>query len=180
MLKTEQEQIYRELVGTIGGLYEAGKEESRRSGNHAQTASYWQIGRRISELELNGSERAPYGEQLLQKLSEDLTKQYGRGFSERNLNYMVMFSRQYRKEELQTGLSWSQYTLLMSINETSLRRTMETKAVTDKLSFLQLKNIVKTEKGKPTVPIVSSRGLSNKRRGRRSVYRRTASGRGPW
>ncbi len=49
------------------------------------TATYWEMGRRIVEYEQGGQERADYGEELLKKLSCDLMKRFGRGFSERNL-----------------------------------------------------------------------------------------------
>lgn len=55
------------------------------------TASYWEIGRRIVEFEQGGAERAGYGEELLKRLSADLTMRFGRGFSERNLEQMRLF-----------------------------------------------------------------------------------------
>ncbi len=51
----------------------------------------WNIGRYIVEFEQDGKERAEYGTQLLKRLSEDLTKVYGRGFSYRNLSLMKQF-----------------------------------------------------------------------------------------
>jgi hypothetical protein len=44
------------------------------------TAVYSEIGRRIVESEQRGRWRADYGERLIERLSEDLTKQFGRGF----------------------------------------------------------------------------------------------------
>jgi hypothetical protein len=44
------------------------------------TAVYWEIGRRIVESEQRGRRRADYGERLIERLSADLTKQFGRGF----------------------------------------------------------------------------------------------------
>lgn len=55
------------------------------------TASYWEIGRRIVEAEQQGKRRAGYGEQLIQRLSVDLTTQFGRGFSRPNLQQMRLF-----------------------------------------------------------------------------------------
>lgn len=49
------------------------------------TASYWEIGRRIVEAEQKGKPRAGYGEQLIERLSLDLTQQFGRGVSPDNL-----------------------------------------------------------------------------------------------
>ena len=43
------------------------------------TATYWEIGRRIVEYEQGGAERAEYGDQLLIRLSRDLTARFGIG-----------------------------------------------------------------------------------------------------
>ena len=49
--------------------------------------TYWNIGRRIVEEEQQGQERAEYGERIIERLSEQLTHQYGKGFSARYLAY---------------------------------------------------------------------------------------------
>ena len=59
--------------------------------NTALVATYWFMGRRIVEYEQKGKERAKYGEALLKKISTDLTPQFGKGFTERNLDYMRQF-----------------------------------------------------------------------------------------
>ena len=51
----------------IGNLYEQGKTESRRQGNHAQTLACWEIGRRIRQSDLGENGRAAYGEMLMPK-----------------------------------------------------------------------------------------------------------------
>ena len=60
------------------------------------TATYWEIGRRIVEFEQQGATRAGYGEQILSKLSHDLTEQFGRGFGRRNLFQIRAFYLAYR------------------------------------------------------------------------------------
>jgi hypothetical protein len=55
------------------------------------TTTYWHVGRRLVEQEQQGAARAGYGEQLLKRLSLDLSKRFGRGFSERNLEQMRAF-----------------------------------------------------------------------------------------
>ena len=46
---------------------------------------YWAIGQRIVEKEQQGRERADYGKEVLKRLSARLTEQYGKGWSEDNL-----------------------------------------------------------------------------------------------
>lgn len=82
---------YGDVHTGIVELLEAARHAAARSINALMTASYWEIGRRIVEFEQGGAERAEYGEGLLKRLSADLTTQFGRGFSERNLEQMRLF-----------------------------------------------------------------------------------------
>ncbi len=82
---------YGRLVSDISQLLEQARRWSARSVNAVLTATYWQIGRRIVEHEQGGKERAEYGEELLHRLTEDLTSKHGRGFSRRNLEQMRAF-----------------------------------------------------------------------------------------
>ena len=76
---------YDSILSNVVELLEESRRLAARSVNAVVTATYWEIGRRIVEIEQKGEERAEYGESLLRRLSEDLTKRFGRGFSERNL-----------------------------------------------------------------------------------------------
>ncbi|MGD0961702.1 MAG: PDDEXK nuclease domain-containing protein [Methylomonas sp.] len=69
------------------------------------TASYWEIGRRILEFEQGGEERAGYKQQLLKRLSQDLTNKFGRGFSVDNLELMRLFYHTYSPERISETLS---------------------------------------------------------------------------
>src|SRR5580704_8525139 len=82
---------YRELLSGVVRLIEQARLAAVRSVNVVLTSTYWLIGQRIVEHEQSGSERAAYGEALLQRLAHDLTARLGRGFSERNLRQMRLF-----------------------------------------------------------------------------------------
>ncbi len=51
---------------------------------------YWNIGKAIMEIQ-QGDERASYGDAVLEKLSQKLTNEFGKGFSARNLRTMRKF-----------------------------------------------------------------------------------------
>ena len=51
---------------------------------------YWNIGKVIMDIQ-QGDERANYGDYVLEKLSEKLTAEFGKGFSKRNLERMRKF-----------------------------------------------------------------------------------------
>jgi hypothetical protein len=76
-------------------LLNAARQAAARSVNSLMTASYWEIGRRIVQAEQKGTRRAGYGEQLIERLSLDLTLQFGRGFSPDNLENMRRFFLAY-------------------------------------------------------------------------------------
>jgi len=52
--------------------------------NSAMVEAYWLIGKQIVDAQA-GNERAEYGTQLLKYLSEQLTRDFGKGFEEREL-----------------------------------------------------------------------------------------------
>jgi predicted nuclease of restriction endonuclease-like (RecB) superfamily len=82
---------YDGLLQGVMHLLEEARRSAARSVNAIVTSTYWEIGRRIIEHEQQGKRRADYGEALLARLAADLTGQFGRGFSERNLGKMRLF-----------------------------------------------------------------------------------------
>lgn len=90
------ETHYDSVLGDISKVIDAARSSAARSVNCIMTAAYWFIGRRIVELEQKGSERAEYGEELLKRLSRDLTSRYGRGFAKSNLYQMRSFYMAYQ------------------------------------------------------------------------------------
>ena len=108
------------------------------------TASYWEIGRRIVEAEQKGRRRAGYGEQLMARLSADLTARFGRGFRPDNLENMRRFFVAYavgaisetlsRKFDLSEfpqvfTLPWSAYVRLLSVKDDHACQVYETEVL---------------------------------------------------
>ncbi|MDV6903759.1 DUF1016 domain-containing protein [Pseudomonas aeruginosa] len=151
-------------VGIHSGIVEvldAARHAVARSVNALMTASYWEIGRRIVEAEQRGKRRAGYGEQLIERLSADLTAQFGRGFSRPNLQQMRSFfltwpirqtvssesssepvarARPRRLDELAQvfTLPWSAYVRLLSVKDEHARRFYEAEALRGGWSVRQL------------------------------------------
>lgn len=82
---------YAAVHGDIVALLEAARRAAARSVNAVMTATHWAVGRRIVEGEQGGQERAAYGEGLIKRLGGDLSRQFGRGFGQRNLAQMRAF-----------------------------------------------------------------------------------------
>ncbi|MBE3117805.1 MAG: DUF1016 family protein [Candidatus Atribacteria bacterium] len=88
--------------------------------NAAISVLYWNVGRRIRE-DILQEKRAEYGRQILPTLSAKLTVEYGRGWNERNLAYMVRFAETFPDETilhtLCAKLSWSHFRLLVGMDD---------------------------------------------------------------
>lgn len=83
--------VYDDVLVGIVDLLQSARRASARTVNAVMTATYWEIGRRIVEYEQGGEKRAGYGEELLERLSADLSGRFGRGFSIRNLRSFRAF-----------------------------------------------------------------------------------------
>ena len=88
---SREEHLYTRVVGIL----EDAHSRISRTVNTAMVHSYWLIGREIVQVEQQGKKRAEYGEQLMRRLAERLTKRFGRGFSVPNLRNMRQFYLAY-------------------------------------------------------------------------------------
>jgi len=87
--------------------------------NSAMVTAYWEIGREISEAV---GDRAEYGKQLLQFLSEKLTAEFGKGFTVANLRNMRQFYQMFpNRYALRSELTWTHYRMLMRVDEQKRR-----------------------------------------------------------
>ncbi len=83
---------------------------------------YWHIGRYIFEDEQQGKERAEYGKYIVKYLSQNLTPTYGSGFSTRQLYQSIQFYKTFPiVNALRSQLNWTQYRLLIRIEEEDKR-----------------------------------------------------------
>ncbi len=94
--------------------------------NVAMVEAYWSVGRRIVEEEQKGKERAGYGEYLLKNLSEHLTKELGRGYTEANLRNFRQFYLAFPESgkicyAVRSELSWTHYRLIMRVDNPMAR-----------------------------------------------------------
>ncbi len=79
------------LMDRIAEILTAARSKVVREINKAQVLAYWETGRNIVEFEQKGKIRVEYGEELIVRLSKDLTEKFCRGFSERNLRNIRAF-----------------------------------------------------------------------------------------
>ena len=79
---------YGDLLAQIGEILTTGRRHVYQVVNTSLLKTYWEIGRHIVEFEQGGQKSAVYGKELLKQLAKDLTRSYGKGFSQSNVYYM--------------------------------------------------------------------------------------------
>ncbi len=69
------------LFSQVVELLQNARQQVLRTINTTMVCTYFEIGRMIVQEEQNRKDRAEYGKQLLKGLSEQLTNDFGKGFS---------------------------------------------------------------------------------------------------
>lgn len=132
----------KDIFVDIKNIIEVSKKKIVSSINSTITTTYFLIGKRIVEEEQGGVERAEYGKNLIKNLSKKLTEDYGKGFSERNLEQMRKFYLTYSISQTVSAefkLSYSHYLTLMRINNIEERNFYEIEAINNSWSLRELK-----------------------------------------
>ena len=120
------ELVSNQLANRISELLISARKKVLQTVNHTMVLTYFEIGRMIVEEEQNGKQRADYGKHIIKSLSERLTKEFGKGFSQRNLEQIRQFYSVYSKTQTlsaEFNLSWSHYMKLMRIDNEDERRS---------------------------------------------------------
>lgn len=108
------------LLGDLRKLIDEARRTAATAVNSTLTQMYWRIGRRIGTELLQGG-RADYGGQILIVLARELTSEYGRSFSEKNLRHMVRFAESFPDDGIVSTLSrqlaWSHFLELIYLKD---------------------------------------------------------------
>ena len=166
---------YNSLIKRLAKIIHSAKATAVRQINKAQALAYYEIGREIVEFEQKGKARAGYGEALITRLSIDMTKKFGKGFSEMNLRNMRRFYlefpmqiqqtvsvksleknkfqtvsgkssiRQTPSAEFEPMLSWSHYCELLSVENPFASSFYEQESINNNWSFRELKRQINSQ-----------------------------------
>lgn len=110
-----------DTYNTVRGYVIAAQRQVTAAVNSAMVNAYWNIGKQIYEA-CGESERAEYGKQLLQYLSDKLTAEFGKGFTVSNLRNMRQFYLTFQnRDAVRSDLSWTHYRSLMRVNDEAAR-----------------------------------------------------------
>jgi predicted nuclease of restriction endonuclease-like (RecB) superfamily len=156
------------LYKNVRDLIIAARRTVTRGIDLVQVHTNYEIGRHIVEHEQKGRGRAAYGQEVMNRLSERLTTEFGKGFSRSNLEYMRRFYMAYasrrtipqtvsgeflrgEKSQIESGesqpfdpskpfsLSWSHYVFLIGIKNSSERSFYEIEAQNQGWNIKELK-----------------------------------------
>jgi len=131
---------YTEILSDIKSLLEKAKYHAYKAIDNLRVQTYWQIGERIVRGELQHKERADYGERVIENLSIDLDIQ------KRDLYRMVQFYKTYPiVTSLMSQLSWTHYTVLITITDKEKRRFYEQQAIQNAWSVRELRKQIKSQ-----------------------------------
>jgi predicted nuclease of restriction endonuclease-like (RecB) superfamily len=131
--------VNKSIIPDIKSLIATSRDNAIRAVDTERTLLYWHIGRRIFEEEQAGKDRAEYGSYLIKFLSEQLQPEYGGGYSVRQLErYRQLYRTFPIASALRTQLSWTQYKLLLSIDNQDKREYYIAETVKNNWTVRQL------------------------------------------
>jgi len=130
---------YTEILQDIKSLLEKARYRAYKAVDNLRVQTNWQIGDRIVRGELQHRERADYGERVIENLSIDLDIQ------RRDIYRMVQFYRTYPiVTSLMSQLSWTHYTVLITITDNEKRRFYEAHTIQNAWSVRELRRQIRS------------------------------------
>lgn len=134
------------FLGDIREIINSARVQAVKSVDFCRVQMYWQLGKRIFEEEQQGKERADYGTYLIKNLAKQLEPEYGSGFSVRQLERSRQFYRIYPiATALRTQLNWSQYKMLISIDNPEKREYYELESVNNAWTGRELERQINSQ-----------------------------------
>lgn len=126
----EKNLVPSSFIREIKNIIQEAKSNAVRSVEFFRVQMYWKLGERIFIEEQQEKDRADYGSYLIRGLAELIEPEFGSGFSYRQLNWCRQFYRTYPiVSAVRTQLNWSQYKMLISIDDSDKREYYELEAV---------------------------------------------------
>jgi predicted nuclease of restriction endonuclease-like (RecB) superfamily len=133
----------------IGELLKQSRNKAYKVVNTLMVQTYWQIGKRIVEQELQRKSKANYGDYLITNLSRHLTNTFGKGFSEANLWNMRQFYETFPEfDQFSThcveNLTWTNIRQIMRLKNKAEREYYIKEASEQNWSSRVLERNIKT------------------------------------
>ena len=131
--------INQSIIPDIKAIIATAKDKAIRAVDTERTLMYWQIGKRIFEEEQQGKDRAEYGEYLTKYIAQQLEPEFGSGYSKRQIELFRQFYRTFPiANTLYSQLSWSQYKLIIRLDNQYTREFYIAETVKNNWTVRQL------------------------------------------
>ncbi len=151
------------LVKTIRTEIETGKNRAYLAMEQEKRLTYWNVGKHIKQHLLQNEGREDYGKYVIAQLAQELN------MARIVLYESVQFYEKYPKiVNLNLQLSWSHIRVLTHVPESRVRKALEKKIISEKLSVIELKKLIKRDK---SVPLQTSAPILKVERGEPYIYR---------
>ncbi len=132
-------QIKEEFINNE--VYKKVKDYSK---NRNDLETYYRVGKLLIEAQ-GGEARAKYGDGLIKEYSVKLTKELGKGYSERNLKYMRKFYLFQKGQQSAALLSWSHYQVLLPLKDINAINYYINECITYNVSRDKLREKIKNK-----------------------------------
>jgi len=122
------------LLADAKNIIESAKHGALRIADAILVKRNWLLGKRIHIEEMKGNDRADYGREIIKKLAQELTDEYGKGFDRINLYYYLRFYRAFpdipgmedeivyaSSKQSVANLSWTHFRILLQEDDPKAR-----------------------------------------------------------
>lgn len=113
-----------DLLKDICNMIDKTQQSMASAVNAGLTMLYWHVGDRMRQKILL-EERAEYGKSIVVTVSRQLVREYGNGFTDKNLRRMIQFAEVFPDMQivvsLSRQLSWSHFVRLITLKEDTKR-----------------------------------------------------------
>ena len=117
-------------------IIEQSRSYAYRAVNVAMIQRNWLLGKRIAIEELKGESRAEYGKEVVVRLADYLTENYGKGFAKSNLYQFVQFYKCFPDifhavSGKSLSLAWTHYRALLRVTDDAARNWYMNEAISE-------------------------------------------------
>lgn len=137
-----------QYINDIKQILSTARKKAYQAVNSAMVEAYWKIGERIVLEEQNGQSRAEYGKEIIKNLSVELTAEFGKGFTERNLRNFRQFYLEFQQLEIWKSviskLSWTHFQRVLKVTNSQVRQYYLTEAAENGWSVRTLDRNIST------------------------------------
>jgi predicted nuclease of restriction endonuclease-like (RecB) superfamily len=145
LMDTEDElKFYQE----VHAILDEAKSKIYEAANNIMTYAYWNVGKRIIEQEQKGNRKAKYGSYLIKRLSQELSDEYGTGFSVANIRNCRQLYLTFPKESYGYSLigkiHWSHLRTIMRLDDEEERNFYLKEVANEYWSVKELERNIKS------------------------------------